>query len=382
MNGQTQVTPSSGMARYEAMLPRLFVWGVFIALMYVLRSFFLLIFLTFVFSYLQEHIVRRGHKFIDNRVVRVVLVGLMSLGLFAAVGAYIVPTVVNQAEKFVEGFPRYVAQVDKELISLSKEYSIAQAFVPLAASGLRVTDGREKELTTPSQIIFQSILGIGGESEKETFRNVLSVVRNIGKRLVSVASAFFLATLFSFMIVLDLPRLKRGAKNLRRTRVRWVYDEVAESISKFAMVLGMALEAQLLIALANTAFTALIIQILGVGSHTAFLCLVVFLCSFVPVAGVFISSIPICLVVLPVSGLGGVLLAIGLIWLVHLIEAYVLNPRIFGHHLRLNPVLVLIILTISGKLFHVWGLVLSLPVCTYFYQYALKLDSEDANDKV
>ena len=66
------------------------------------------------------------------------------------------------------------------------------------------------------------------------------------------------------------------------------------------------------------------------------------------------------------------LLAALLIWGIHLIETYVLNPKIFGHHLHLNPVLVLVILTIGGKLFHIWGLVLGVPVCKYFFGHAIQ----------
>lgn len=66
-------------------------------------------------------------------------------------------------------------------------------------------------------------------------------------------------------------------------------------------------------------------------------------------------------------------LTILMITVVHLVEAYILNPRIFGHHLRLNPVLVLIVLTIGGELFGMWGFLLGLPVCTYIFKYAIRV---------
>ena len=70
------------------------------------------------------------------------------------------------------------------------------------------------------------------------------------------------------------------------------------------------------------------------------------------------------------------MIGIFLITLIHMAEAYVLNPRIYSQHLELNPVFVLIILTVAGKLFHVWGLILGLPVCTYFFNYAIRNDEE------
>jgi hypothetical protein len=83
---------------------------------------------------------------------------------------------------------------------------------------------------------------------------------------------------------------------------------------------GKALEAQFLVAIANSILTAIGLYFLGLGQSLAFLTAIVFLCSFIPVAGVFISSVPICILALQASGLHGVAMAIGLITFIHLIE--------------------------------------------------------------
>jgi predicted PurR-regulated permease PerM len=149
--------------------------------------------------------------------------------------------------------------------------------------------------------------------------------------------------------------------------------EVADNIYEFSQVMGQALEAQFYIALLNALLTALGIYLLGMGTKVAFLSVIVFFCSFIPVAGVFVSSVPICLVALQTDGgLKTLLLAIILITIIHLIEAYILNPKIYGSRMRINPVIVLFILTISGTLFHFWGLILGVPVFTYVFDHAIK----------
>jgi predicted PurR-regulated permease PerM len=137
-------------------------------------------------------------------------------------------------------------------------------------------------------------------------------------------------------------------------------------------VLGHAMQAQFYIACVNTFLTVVGLYFMGMGEHVAFLAVIVFLCGFIPVAGVFISSVPICLIALGVGGINLVLMAVGMITFIHLVEGYILNPLIYGARLRLNPVIVLIILTIGGKLFSVWGLVLGLPVCTYLFGHAIR----------
>ena len=136
--------------------------------------------------------------------------------------------------------------------------------------------------------------------------------------------------------------------------------------------MGRALEAQFFIAILNTILTSIGIALLGFSEQIPFLGMIVFFCSFIPVVGVIISSVPICLVALQTAGLWLMFLCIIMITVIHMIEAYILNPKIYGHHMRLNPVVVLIILTIGGKMFHVWGLVLGVPICTYVFGHAIK----------
>ncbi len=340
-----------------------FIWGSLFAVLYVLRSFFLLIFLTFLFAYIQDHAVHFLERYPGPRWLRCAVSAIVLLGVLVGIGAYIVPRVIDQAEVYADKYPGYVQEIDETIIELSNSY-------PILSPLLESTDS---EMTSPSARLLQSLIS-GGEHgvSQEGLRKTIGLIRGLGQALLGIGSAFLLALLFSFLIVLDLPRLSEGVKSFSDTRVGWVYDEVADSISNFGRMLGRAIEAQLLIAIINTLLTAVLIQFLGVGDKTAFLSLIVFLCSFIPVAGVFISSVPICLSVLPVGGLGGVGLAILFIWIIHMIEGYILNPKIYGHHMRLNPVIVLIILTVAGKLFHIWGLILGVPVCTYVFAHLIQ----------
>jgi len=51
--------------------------------------------------------------------------------------------------------------------------------------------------------------------------------------------------------------------------------------------------------------------------------------------------------------------------LAHAIEAYFLNPLIYGKHLKLNPVLTLIILFVCYHAIGLWGVLLGVPVARY-----------------
>jgi len=76
------------------------------------------------------------------------------------------------------------------------------------------------------------------------------------------------------------------------------------------------------------------------------------------------------------------LASIAMILIVHGVETYILNPRIYGHHMRMNPVLVLIVLTVFGKLFGVWGFLLGIPLVNYVFRHAIRFPHDQPADGV
>jgi len=369
---------------WDRLLPHvatLMVWGVLFAVIYLLRSFFLLLFLTFVFSYIQARSVNRLETLIKNRVVRVALVALFLLGVLTATGVFLVPKVKTQTEVFVSQFGAYLGRVDQELFKLEKEYPLLGEILPeILSNDPGATDAAEKKglKNSPSASLLQQFLGLGeAASGLQNVNQMLDTLGNIGGKIASAASAFLLSLLFSFLIVLDLTKLGASVRELESTKLWFIYHSVADDIREFSQVLGKALEAQLIIAIINSFLTALGISLLGLGQHVAFLSVIVFFCSFFPVIGVFISSIPICLIALQSDGLQTMFLGILLIAIIHLIEGYILNPRIYGSYMRINSVIILIILTIGGKLFSFWGLILGVPVCTYIFGHAIRFKKQE-----
>jgi len=335
---------------------RVFVWGLIAGIIYLLRPFFLLVFLTFVFAYIQAHGVNGLAHRIATRWVRVVVVFIVFLGTLIAGGVFLAPEVQDQVETIAANYKTWVKDADTEIKSFAKEknWKLAEGF-----------DLEEK---------VQELLGLGDpEGGREAVNQTLAFMTGAASWLLAIGSAFFLSLLFSFLIVLDLTKLTQGVCGLAGTKIGFIYAEVAGSVYSFCKVLGRAMEAQLVIAICNTVLTALGLWILGIGEgNSVFLCTVVFLGSFVPVAGVFISSTPIGIAALSEGGFSLLMLAIGMILTIHFIEAYILNPKIYGHHLRMNPVLTLIILTICGKLFGPWGLILGIPMFNYVFSHAIR----------
>lgn len=391
---------------WETVLPlatRLLVWGIIFGLLALLSSFFTLIFLTFVFAYLQSGIVDGLLRFAPKRRTSlVILVGSLFLSLVISVSVFLAPQVYQQAAGFARGFTVYMQGIDRALIDLANRYSFLQEAIPELkaqnppikpnASAVSVPNWAVVEPTTtvtpptpapwtfrdsPTGKLLTMLSGQSGSSAHgdERLKTMLDWLANISRQAATMLTTFLLAFLFAFLIVLDLPHLAASVRDLENTRLRFIYVEAAPNIYEFANVLGNAMQAQFYIACVNTLLTAIGVHLLGMGEHIAFLSVIVFLCSFIPVVGVFVSSVPICLIALNVGGVSLVFMNIVMITVIHMVEGYILNPLIYGARLRINPVIVLMILTVGGKLFHIWGLVLGVPVCIYLFGHAIRYDS-------
>ena len=352
------------------------IWSIFFTLLYLLRHFLPLVFLTFVFAYIAEHGVQGLAHRLRSRRLRTCIVFTTLIGIFSLGAVFIGPQLKKQAANFEKQAPAMIAELDKYLQQQREKSEFLQNFIgedtrigPIISEALGfgvATEDEEKKAATRSK---------GNETQRapgssaSRFKMLISVL----KSALSVTAIFLLSVLFAFLIVLDLPRISAGIRSLQDTRLKLFYDEVSSTIVIFGKVLGRFLEAQAVIAILNTAFTALGLLILGIPA-IAFLSCIVFICSFVPVAGVFISTFPICLEALLQSGLPLVVGVVIMVCIVHILEAYVMNPLIMGRHLKLNPVLVLTVLVIGHEVAGIWGLLLGVPVVTYIFGHAIKGD--------
>lgn len=390
---------------------RLVVWGLIFAILYLLRPFFLLIFLTFVFAYIQAHGVDGLAHRVRHRAGRVVMVAVVFLGFLGAVGYFLAPRLAEQVQEFAGNYDKYLGDLDKTVHQIGTNLETkSQATAPTPnGTGDAPPNGQGEppagqegdpaaKVAEPSQLVkmlkgfnsrelLENVLGLGSDegpvegpaAEKAALKQTIKQLQDFATNILTIGSAFLLSLLFSFLIVLDLPHLTRSVQGMANTKLGFIYDEVADNIRDFGRVLGTALEAQLFIAIANTILTGIGLWAMGLPS-LVFLSTIVFFCSFIPVAGVFLSSTPICLVALQTGGIQLMLIGLGLILAIHFIEAYFLNPKIFGHHFRMNAVVVLIVLTVGGKLFGVWGLVLGLPVVNYFFAHAIRYRADERGD--
>ena len=84
-------------------------------------------------------------------------------------------------------------------------------------------------------------------------------------------------------------------------------------------------------------------------------------CDFVPIVGFFVALTPAVLVALTISP-GTAVAVAGLYGFCSVIENYAIAPKVYGHHLKLSRIAVLLGLSIGAALGGIIGALLALPV--------------------
>jgi len=373
---------------------RVVIWVILFLLLWALRDFFAVVFLSFVLAIVAAPLAELGMRRLRlPHWVSVTLVYIFFLVVLVSFVRFVVPSVAAEINRLNENLPNIEAAlidsknrlvrryptlrepingymrsaiadeslqfVDDELRTERERLGLTEAQVAAAANDPAVPTGLMAEyFSRQDQLLLNALVDV-------QFLRVGQYAPAVTIMLYRATATTLLALLFSYLILIDLNRIKAGISRLRNSRVGDFYEEAAPPIARFGILLGRAIEAQAAIAVINTVLTLIGLLLLDI-PLVAMLSVIVFVCSFVPVLGVLISTTPIVLVALNTGGPGLSLAAIALVIVIHAIEAYLLNPIIYGRHMKLNPVLTLIILYVGYHAFGLWGMLLGVPVARYF----------------
>ena len=373
---------------------RVVIWAILFGLLWLLRDFFGVVFLTFVLAIIAAPMAAFGvRKLRLPHWLALTLVYVLFLVVLVSFIRFVVPSVASEMNRMIENLPttetrliemknrlveRYpsfreplagfmrsaltddvVATIDRRLANERARLGISDADIDeVLEEGGEVPDTLAEYWNRRDQLYLNALV-------TEQFQRVREYAPAVINMLYRATATTLIALLFSFLILVDSNRIKRGITQLKTSRIGDFYDEAAQPIARFGILVGRAIEAQAWIAVLNTTLTLIGLLLLDI-PLVAMLSMIVFVCSFIPVLGVFLSTTPIVLVALNAGGPALSLAAIGMVVAIHALEAYLLNPLIYGRHLRLNPVLTLIILYVGYHLFGLWGMLLGVPVARYF----------------
>lgn len=308
---------------------RIIIFGLIVLILYSLRSMINLILLTFIFSYLMNRLIEFTAKRISvhRRVLVLIMytaiVGILTYGL-------------------IKYFPIITAEISQLIKQITAFYSQPH-----------------------ENAILSFIETIISKNQLAAYlENGLSFLVKSFSDISKTSVQVIIALILSLFFLLEKPRLKEFTAKFKESKLAPFYFEIEFFGKKFTQTFGKVIEAQFIIALVNTILTIIALTIMGF-PQLFVLAIMVFFLGLIPVAGVIISLIPLCLIAYTIGGFIKVVYVVVAITIIHAVEAYILNPKLMSAKTDLPVFYTFIVLIFSQNFFGVWGLIIGIPVFVF-----------------
>lgn len=309
---------------------RLLVLVILALILYGLKSMINLILITFILTFLMD----RFQRFISERLNRFVRINRKAIiaFLYIVLVAFIVttlykylPVLTIQISQLIYQFKLFFKHPpDNEMIR----------YMLFAINQMEVS----KYIEQGVDVIYQSLA-------------------NIGK----VGLQIFLSLILSLFFLLEEDRIIAFTSKFKESKLCIFYEEIAYFGQKFARSFGKVIEAQFLIAVVNCILSVIALVFLGF-PQLLVLAVMIFLLGLIPVAGVIISLIPLCIIAYNIGGIAYVVYILIFIAVIHAIESYFLNPKFMSAKTNLPLFYTFMVLIFSEHFLGIWGLIIGIPI--------------------
>jgi len=195
----------------------------------------------------------------------------------------------------------------------------------------------------------------------------------------SAALNFFLSLLFSFLFILEKKKIAAIGTTVGSSRIAYIYRYFMLFGASFCYTFGKVMKVQVVIAAINCAISMIYLTIAGF-PYTMVLGIMIFILGLIPVAGVFISLVPLCIIAFNIGGLNKIIEVLVMIAIIHCLEAYFLNPKLMSNRTSLPVSIIFVVLIISQKYLGAWGMLIGVPVFIYILS-VLNIDYQRASEK-
>ena len=256
----------------------------------------------------------------------VVVIGLL---------AFIALTVAAQTSSLVHQIGAYAKQAQ------DAQSTVAGLLAPLGITAAQVDTFRSELVTRLEQLAESGASGV-----LRYAREVVTIVADVV--LVLILSLYFLAAGPKVRAWLQehVPASQRQRARLATGIVNQVVGGYVRGTLTMAIFVGVLVGAGM--------------GVLGV-PYAALLGVVAFFMAFVPVVGTLISG-TLCVVIALFQGWQLALIVLGYFVVVHVLESYVVGPRVVGEALGIHPAVALLALIAGTELFGFWGALFGAPL--------------------
>ena len=271
------------------------------------------------------------------RVAGAGIVYVLFLCIVALIVSLLVPVVARQVSQVIDHFPDYLTD--------------AQGYLRRVAARF----GQEPDLHLDADQVRQWLTA---EDNRRTVTRYLTGLRTVTTSLLSGLIVFVVGPVMAFYLLVDLPRLERGAMALvppgNREEIRGLMDRIGQAVGGF-------FRGQLLVALFVGVASSIGLWAIGL-PFWLLVGMVAGLFNLVPLVGPFIGG-GLAVVIALISGqpLKAVWAALVLL-VVQQIDNHLISPNVMGRTVQLHPVVVILALLVGASFAGLFGMLVIVPL--------------------
>lgn len=290
----------------------------------------------------------RGHpRWMAPLAWRGVVSLAVTLGFIGVVSVVIVAFLtpfITEARDFLRDLPRYQERIEATVADWQVSYDAWYESLPSQA---------QQWLDNQRESLLRSL----NRATDDLQATLQGAIQQTGQ-LINLLVELFLVPVIVFYLLFDSHRLKRET-------LRWIPPRFVRMtltlMQETNRVMRGYIVAQLILGVIAGIANWIGLQLMGV-RYAATLAMFAGIARAIPVIGPVIAGAPIVLIGLIQGGLPlGVQLAL-FITALFVVEHKMIMPKIIGDRVDLHPVLVIVVLLVSGKFFGLMGMFFGVPV--------------------
>lgn len=346
--------------------------------LYVVRGVLLPFVLALVISVILDPTVRRLRRRGISRTGAVAIVFFAFFGLLTGLGLFLVPKVSDQIARFSGSLTGFVDQIEAS----SRRNNVYVSWNPVLRAqdlGARSQVDQVLEQFGPTlrrlglpdtrRGIVERYVDPNREQIGEVTQNFFNGFLGIFTGLASQVLLLLLTPLLVWMMLVDLDKWKLRTASWIPPSIRSDTLDLTRQIGNvfFRYLRGISITVSL-----YTGLMAIVLTLLG-APYSVLLALLFGALYIVPFIGAWISSLTL-VVVIGLSGqTGNWMFDLGNAWVFGLVMAVIvqgvsefydklIQPRLLGESVGLNPIASMFVIMAAGSLFGIGGMILAFPV--------------------
>jgi len=332
-------------------LIKILLLGVLVFAMIKLINVVLIILVAIVLASFVESGVKKLKRYIKNRSIAVFLIYVVVIGIIVALSSVFMPVFIEEMSALVTSLSQYIPHG-----------SILNTFQPDTITGAKVV---------ASSLSHNASLG-------DVIKNVQTLISSMSGGFLDIFNGAFGGVLNFVLIVIIsfyLSVTEKGIENfLRIITPRKSEEYIINLWQRTENKIGKWIQGQMLLGLIIGVLAYLGLTIIGV-KYSLVLAIITAFCELVPF-GIYLAVIPAVLFSFLGGGVTMAMLSLGLYFILHQFENYLIYPLIIKKVIGISPLVVVLSIIIGVELAGFFGVILAIPTAVCLLEFLDDLEKK------